>query len=480
MHKNPIFWSLLADVLRFGYAIILMPIVLIVFTPNDVVLWLTFIMLAGAIPIFDMGLTHTIQRMSAYVYAGASEINAQELPKSGSKIDLGLLASLLKGSQRLYLIITILAALSFYTIGSIYVLSIAKEPDNYHNVFLWCLYITGFLINFYFSYTVSIIFGRGDIISASKVQIIFGVLYMFLAICFIFFGYTLDGICYSVLIASLVSRSYAYKKLYGCPEIKKTLKMPVGNIGIKEFIDKIKGNAIKYGLVSLSIFMVSRVPSLLVVYFFGADKASGLTFSIYVFSLLGIISLIPFTISMPKMNEFAVRFGITRVKPVFQLSWCVVLMTYLIASCLVILFGPFILEAINSSINFVSLPYLCILALTGFLEANHAVCANVLTVQNKIPFYKQSLLTGVIIIIFIFIGYNEGLSIEQLIVVPFLIQLAFNNWYWPLQASKLFKIGYFDLLKESFLISYRFIRSKCSVTRYLLIVEVSRLTLFLG
>tara|TARA_Y100000389_G_C17241098_1_gene403149 strand:- start:126 stop:749 length:624 start_codon:yes stop_codon:yes gene_type:complete len=207
--------------------------------------------------------------------------------------------------------------------------------------------------------------------------------------------------------------------------------------------------------------MISRVPTLMIVYFFGRENSSNFTFTLFVFSLISVITMLPFTISMPKMNQKTIQYGVKKVKPLFQLSLFTVLISFLLISSILIFFGPIVLSYMGSSVQLIPLPYLIIIALTGILEANHAVCANILTVQNRVPFYKQSLATGILIILFVLIAFNYDVSIEQMVIIPFMVQLGFNNWYWPLQASSMLKENYFSLLKNSFHISYRFIRIKC-------------------
>ena len=461
LKNNPLFWSVLADLLRFGYALILMPIVLILFEPEEVTLWLSFIMLASAIPIFDMGIAYTLQRTSAYVYAGAKSFNDKDVPKAKSEIQLNILGSLIKGSRKMYIILTCIAAFALYFFGSIYIQSISADYEKVYNMILWIIYITGFLINFYFSHMVAIMFGRGDIIDASKVNIIFGISYLVIAIISLSLGFTLIGVCSSVIIASFISRFYAYKKFDQCKNIRNAKKIPITSKQTKNFINKIKLNAFHYGLVSLSVFMISRVPLLMIVYFFGRENSSNFTFTLFVFSLISVIAMLPFTISMPKMNQKTIQYGVKKVKPLFQLSLFTVLISFLLMSSILIFFGPIVLSYMGSSVQLIALPYLIIIALTGILEANHAVCANILTVQNRVPFYKQSLATGILIILFVIIAFNYDVSIEQMVIIPFIVQLGFNNWYWPLQASSMLKENYFSLLKNSFYISCRFIRKKC-------------------
>ena len=461
LKNNPLFWSVLANLLRFGYSLILMPIVLIFFQPEEVTLWLSFIMLASAIPIFDMGIAHTLKRTSAYVYAGAKSFNKKDIPQAESDIQLNILSSLIKGSRKMYIILTFIAAFALYFFGSIYIQSISADYEKTYNAILWVIYITGFLINFYFSHMVAIMFGRGDIIDASKVNIIFGISYLVIAIVSISLGFTLVGICFSVIIASFISRFYAYKKFNQCRNIKSAVKIPITKKQTNNFINKIKLNAFHYGLVALSVFMISRVPTLMIVYFFGREDSSNFTFTLFVFSLISVLTMLPFTISMPTMNKKTIKYGVKKIKTLFQLSLFTVLISSLLASLILIFFGPIILKYLGSSVQLISLPYIIIIALTGILEANHAVCANILTVQNRVPFYKQSLATGILIIIFTIFAFKYNVSIEKMVIIPFIVQLGFNNWYWPLQASSMLKENYFSLLKNSFRISYRFIRTKC-------------------
>ena len=66
------------------------------------------------------------------------------------------------------------------------------------------------------------------------------------------------------------------------------------------------------------------------------------------------------------------------------------------------------------------------------LEWNHSTFATLITLSNRVPFVKASILSGGAIVILSFLSvWLTPLGILGLILAQGMVQLAYNNWYWP-------------------------------------------------
>ena len=64
-----------------------------------------------------------------------------------------------------------------------------------------------------------------------------------------------------------------------------------------------------------------------------------------------------------------------------------------------------------------------------------------LLTKNEVPFFKASIISGigVVIILFIFLNYTE-LGLLSLILAPGIAQAVYQNWKWPMEVNKDLKI----------------------------------------
>jgi hypothetical protein len=80
-----------------------------------------------------------------------------------------------------------------------------------------------------------------------------------------------------------------------------------------------------------------------------------------------------------------------------------------------------------------------------FLELNHSIFGLFITASNHVPFYKAALLAGAAILSFSAVLVGE-LGVWSLILVQGGVQLAYNNWRWPLAVMRSGGLSYRTLL----------------------------------
>jgi len=112
------------------------------------------------------------------------------------------------------------------------------------------------------------------------------------------------------------------------------------------------------------------------------------------------------------------------------------------------LIGPYLLQLIKTNVKLLDINSLLLLAIILFLENNHSTFANIITLSNKVPFVSASIISGVMIIISSTLVLKfANVGIIGLILSQGIIQLAYNNWYWPYYVLKENNITIFDIIK---------------------------------
>jgi hypothetical protein len=106
-----------------------------------------------------------------------------------------------------------------------------------------------------------------------------------------------------------------------------------------------------------------------------------------------------------------------------------------------LLFGSWAMDLIGSKTPL--LPNLCIFValLVSLLETNHGIAGGILLTKNQVPFFRAALFAGLmtVILLFLFLRFFH-LGIWSLILAGGLAQAVYQNWKWPLEVIREFKI----------------------------------------
>ncbi len=121
---------------------------------------------------------------------------------------------------------------------------------------------------------------------------------------------------------------------------------------------------------------------------------------------------------------------------------------FIMASTTIILalFGNWALSLFSDN-RLVPVLLLIIMGLTNFLDMHASYHAGIYTSTNHIPFLWPTIISGAVIFV---VGYFllPGYGIVGLVMLRFLVQLAFNNWYAVLLSLRLLKWPFRDYLIE--------------------------------
>ena len=121
---------------------------------------------------------------------------------------------------------------------------------------------------------------------------------------------------------------------------------------------------------------------------------------------------------------------------------------FIIGAILLVWVAPKLLSVIQSNAVLPASYILVVYCLIRLLEANHSCFANIISSANHIPFFNAALLSGLCTLI----GYGllilfSRTGILFLILVPGIVQLAYQNWKWPQMVLKEFGISWMRFIR---------------------------------
>lgn len=446
------FWGYLAQALNIGAGLILLPVILKYLPPAEVGLWFVFITLVGLAQLLEFGFNPTISRNTSYIYAGATALRHDDLPVqniTAPSINLHLLTSLLGTARKVYKSVSMLAAALLLIIGSIYISTLITEGTQNKStlIFAWLTFATGYVINFYYGYINGMLHGRGDITQSNKVIVTTRGLLIGLGSYALIAGHGLLGLGVASLLSSGIGRVLAMHYFFNKarPEMR-SISADLHNKG-DDLTHLLWHNASRLGAVQIGSFLIQRGNILIASSALGLANAASYSMTVTILTVLMTVSSVICQLQLPRLNSLQARNERSSLIAIYgqiQLSaWGVFLLGLI---CLIVL-GNTTLNLVGSEIKLIAWPLLLAFGLVYLLELNHSIAATYLTSINKIPFVKAALLSGVSITV-LAIFFTETHGVIGLIAAQGFIQLAYNNWKWPLEAQRHLQSTFLQTIKE--------------------------------
>ena len=147
------------------------------------------------------------------------------------------------------------------------------------------------------------------------------------------------------------------------------------------------------------------------------------------------VAQVVFSLRLPQIAGARVHGDVKEMKRLFLqsigFSWLVIItMGIGLVSC-----GPTVLSVIHSQTPLPSSGVLVLMLVVWFLETNHANCATLIVMSNRVPFVKAALYSGAGVVAGILLAGRLGCSLLAFVAVQGIVQMLYNNWKWPLQVA---------------------------------------------
>ena len=426
--------SLLTQFLRYGVNILILPLILNKFSTDVLAIWYVFIAIQQFANLLDFGISPSFSKSFSFVYAGASELKEDgcTIEQSGT-ISYPLLNKLLYTTKFLYRRLSVVIFFLLATFGSLY-LFLTIEGVTINTLLVWLLFSvsTGFMS--YSNYYLTVIIGKGNITLNNIIILASRITYLVVLFVSIYFDCGLLSLVLAnfsqILIQYLISKK---QYLTHSERSKLTTAEFVAN---NELLRIIWTNAKKLGLTSVGVFLFSQLGIFIAnIYFPLSDVAQiGLTLQLY--GIIVIVARVGLSTYVPKFSSLWVRNDLTSIKRIFLLCQCYGYLVLFVAVFVLLRFGNDLFRLIGSQ---TSLPSTSLIIAYGFfylMELTHGNCTTLLGTENKVPFYKASLIAGGVAILFTLIFIYSGVGVLSLPLGLICSSLPYNSWKWPYTVIK--------------------------------------------
>lgn len=450
--RKDILWNYGGNILNIGMGILLLPIVLHTLSSQELGLWYVFGSISGLVTLVDSGFCPTIMRNITYCWCGATEL----LPEGVSQVDVegkpnySLLKSVIEASKKIYLMLALIAGALLISIGTFYIYQLSPEKESKYLI-AWLIYAFAVFLSLYYNHWFPLLRGIGAIKEANHVMIITKIIDIVFSTIGLLLGGGLIWLSIMFLISGILVRILSkvyFSKLVG----SEYLDQKVDNrYNFQKIFRTIWPNSKKNAIVTFGTWLMTGSTTLLCSTYMGLSTTSQYGLSLQLLGTIGNFSSLLLKSYIPEITYWGIRHNVKRYNQIISRVMAFQWLLGIIGIMGLVLVGPICLKLTGSNATLLPSDILTLLGIVLFLEWNHSSFQTLITLSNTIPFMRASIYSGIGIMVLSLTFFNfSELGILGLVISRGIVQLSYNNWYWPRQVLRENQSSVLKILKTSF------------------------------
>lgn len=447
--KKDVIWSYLAQFFNIASGFITLPLILSMLSTEEIAMNYLMMTVGTLVALIDFGFNPQFGRNVTYVFSGAQNLTKDGLEgvRTGN-VNFHLLRVLIDVAKTTYRLMSLIVLVIMFTFGTWYIYTVTDGFSNVNNSFMiWIVYSISTFFNIYFYYYSSLLTGSGKIKEAKQSLLASRIGYIVLAYVMLYIGWGLMGVVLANLISPFLGRALSHYFFYS-RELREQLSCEkVTNDEKKELFKVIWYNAKKLGVNFIGAYAITKFAMFIAGLYLSMEDIASYGLMTQIVSILTGVASVFFSTYIPTINHYKILGENDNLLHTFARSQFVFILIYIIGSIVIVLLGPWALNLIKSNAELPLKHILILFLFITLLENNHANFATVITASNKVPFVSAALISGGLICVFDFIVLQfSSLGMLGIILVPGIVQLAYNNWYWPRFVLREYNISFLKFI----------------------------------
>lgn len=426
-----------AQAVQYGSALLLLPVLFTRLTSQEIGIWYLFVAIQGLVMIADFGFQHTFARNIALAHSGASDLAAHGITgEAADGPNWHLLGELLTVARRVYLGLSAAILCLLCTVGLWYIHYVSNKSglEFGYTGSSWIIFSFGVCLAIYFQWIGPLLIGTNRVSTNYVFLIVARGGFACLGIIVLLCGGRLTALAVALVAADLAGRLCVYPALR--PTLSRLRTLPARAGALSEVFARVWPNASRQGIVGVASFLILRYSSFVIVTFFGLNAMASYGVTLQLTTALQQAALLPITIMLPQLVAAQVQ----RDRETLRQRWKMSMIAYGLlfsggALVLVIAGGPVIM-AIGAHVPLLPRPLLLLLCLITALEGNHTIAASIIMSGNRVPFAIPAIVSGVAVAVLATAAAASGMGLGAVILAQGIVQLAYNNWKWPLMVYR--------------------------------------------
>lgn len=433
LRNNPgLLAGFFAQALQYGAGLILMPFVVSQLSAAEVGIWYVFLAVQSLATVADFGFQPTFARFFSLAHSGVPALSREGITVAGNgKPNKALTCSLLSVAKRLYLILAVATLVLLCAFGTPYISNLARVGgvDVTYIRMSWLLFACAVAVSLYFMWIPAFLLGSSKVASNYFYLIFSRGGFALFGIIVLLAGGGLLALAAGFLASQLVARLIAMAML---KDTAATNPLRSAREETSLVLSAVWPNASRLGLVAIGAFFITRYNIFLVSSTLGLNASASYAICFQLLSGISSVGQLPIQANLAKVVNARVTDDAPGFRRLVTISAVFYAMIYILGATIVILGGDTLLSLIGSHVELLQRGVLAAFALVIALEGFHSMAAFVITTRNEVPFVFPALLSGIAVAISTTAAIKLGYGVAGVVICQGLVQLAYNNWKWPL------------------------------------------------
>ncbi len=470
--NNATFMSWSSYFVQFGSFLIVLPLLLKVYSDVEVSFWFLTTTIIGFALMADSGFGSALSRAAAYFKAGADYLprNKKEYDEKekieNAEPNIIQLRDLLATSNRIYLFLSLISALLISAGGTLFIWNIIELSG--HRMDLWMAFVI--LIPHCILAIMGIKWsafmkGLDFIAQEARFTSLLGVIRIIIFI--VLLSLKLKPVFLIFTIFFLEIGRFLYLRSFVLNWFAENNITITGNMKFnKTIFSSLWAASWRLGGIFWGNYFVEQGNSIIIAQISDAKLMASFLFTTRILEIIKNVSQITFYSKIPTVFKLTAQKDFKSIKYLSSRFMFLGILIMISAVVLIGLFGDYTLNLLNINKSFIATNLFILMALTLLLDLHSSFHAGIYTSTNHIPFLIPSIVSGAVIIALgFYILPIYGLL--GIIMVRFLVQISFNNWYAMFLSLKLLKWPLYKYIYEFPLIGCKFIIYKLKTLDFL-------------
>ncbi len=438
--KRDILWSYIGVILSMASNLIMLPFIIYYLDADMLGLWYVFASIGSMAPLFDFGFSVTFARNITYCWSGARSLHATGADQAESREpDYHLMKVVLSSCRFVYLLISGVALLLLLTVGTAYILYIARDLPGRLYLWAWLIYAAAIFLNLYYGYFAAFLRGVGAISASNQNTVIARSVQIVATIVLLAAGFGIVGASVAYLLYGTVFRLLGKRRFYRWQGLGRRLREErekVSGREVKALFLTVWHNAWREGLISLSNYLSSQAGTLICSLYLSLAETGVYSIGVQMATAIANVASALYTAYQPALQEAYVVRSQERVRRIMSL----IVVSFL---CLFVLGTAGVATVIIPLLRLlkpdavVSMPVFFALCLYQGVLFFRNCYTSYFSCTNRILYMKAFLLSALFSVGLSFLATaNLRMGVWGLIGAQILIQLSYNAWAWPMKAHR--------------------------------------------
>jgi O-antigen/teichoic acid export membrane protein len=427
--------GVVAQMLQYGAALLLLPLIATRLSPTEIGVWYVFVTIQGLSTLVDFGFQPNIARAFAAAFAGSPELLREGVsPATANGPNLPLAAGILASSRRLYLVLATVTLALLLTAGTLYVSALVEGEASAPGPIriAWSVFAAGIAINLYFLWAAPLLMGSDRVYQNYLSTIITRGGFSVLGAAALLVGGGLVALAAANLIAVAAGAAFV---LFALRPVLRDLAA-VSTPAEGHVLGSLWYNSSRTGLVLVGGFLINRANVLVFSTFVGLAASAQYAFTLQILSAGMAVAQLPTMVAVPRMTALRVQGRMDALARLFLIRHAFLLVAFALFAAAVGVVGQWALTLIGSHVSLMPPAIFALFSVVLLLELNSINAGYLLSTGNRVPFVRSALVSGAAVLAGSLGAVWLGWGVAGAVAAQGLVQLAYNNWKWPLEAWK--------------------------------------------